>query len=103
MIDHIIALVESRLELAKIETKKEAAFIVARILLGIVFGLFLFFVWLFLSLGLGYLINEAIGNTYSGILIIAGVHLLLFILLFIFRGQLGLEKLIKKGIDKLFE
>jgi hypothetical protein len=103
MIDHIIGLVESRLELAKLEAKKEMAFIISRILLGFVFGLFLFFTWFFVSLGLGYLLNDALGNSYGGVLIVAGIHFLLFFLIFIFRNQIGLEKVIKKGIDNLVE
>lgn len=103
MIDHIIGLIESRLELAKLEAKEEAAFVLARIVLAMALGLFLFFTWFFLALGLGLLMNVWMESSYLGVLSVGILHLVLFILIYLLRGKMGLEKGIKKLIDSIFQ
>lgn len=103
IIDHIIGLIETKVELVKIEAKEEISFILSRAMIGLFMGLLLFFGWMFAFMAAGFLLNIVFESNYLGILIIAGFHLILFLLMYFFRGQLGIQWLIEKLIEKLFE
>ncbi len=103
IIDHIIGFIESRLELFKIEAKEEAAHVIARLLVMILLGLFLFFTWLFVALGLGLLVNELMNSRYLGVLAVGVLHLLIFIVIYLNRDAPGIKKMIKKLLDSMFE
>ncbi len=103
IIDHIIGMIESRIELFKIEAKEETAFFLARAIVAIMLGLFLFFTWLFLAMGLGLFLNWSLDSSFLGVLIIGVLHLILFLLIYGFRNALGLEKVIRKILDTMFD
>ncbi len=103
IIDHIIGLIETRVELIKLEVKEESSFVLSRLVLGLIMGLFLFFSWLFLAMGFGLLLNWLLESKFWGIVIIGGIHLLIFILLFIFRHKLGLDNYIHRMMDEMFD
>lgn len=103
IVDHIIGLVEARLELFKLEAKEEASPIIARLLVIILLGYFLVFTWFFLALGMGFLLNDLMESEYLGVLIIAGFHLLIFILIFIFRDAGWIRNMIKSLLDSMTE
>jgi protein-S-isoprenylcysteine O-methyltransferase Ste14 len=103
IIDHIIGLVESRLELFKIEAKEEASHVIARILVMILLGLFLFFTWFFVALALGLWLNVLFESQYLGVLAAGIIHLLLFIIIFLNRDAPRLKRMIKTLLDSVFE
>jgi len=96
-------MIESRIELLKLEIKEDSAFFLARAVVAIILGLFLFFTWLFLAMGLGLFLNWLFDSSFGGVLLVGGLHLLLFILIYALRNTLGLEKAFRQILDKMFE
>lgn len=101
IIQHIIGLVETKIELAKMEVKAEVSSIASKLIVAMVIAVVAFFIWFYLSLALGMFLNDVLNTEYAGILIVAGLHLLVLLLLYFFHEQLGLRKAIASGMDKI--
>ena len=100
IVDSLLRLVESKIELAKIEIKKDlSTFIAKALVLAILVALgFLFF--LFLNLGLAFLISAWIDEPYSGFLIISGVYLIIFLLFLLVKDRLKIEEKIERKLNQ---
>lgn len=103
IIDHIIGLIETRLELIKIEAKEDASHILARLLVIMLLGLFLFFTWFFAALGIGMLLNALLDSRYVGVLLVALLHLIIFALIYLLRDSMGIKNLIRRILDSIIE
>ena len=101
IIDHIIGLVEARIELAKLSVKDEVSSIAAKLIIAALMSVFAFFIWFYLSLALGYYLNDITDSRYWGILIVAGIHLVILVITYLFHKQLRLKKIIESGLDAI--
>ena len=101
IIQHVIGLVETKIALAKIEVKEEVSSIVSKLVVAIVMSVIAFFIWFFICLALGMYLNQVLNSGYLGILIIAALHLLVFLFLFFYHEKLGLRKAIAAGMDRI--
>ncbi|MEM8565005.1 MAG: phage holin family protein [Bacteroidota bacterium] len=103
IVDRLLKLVESKIEIAKIEIKKDLSHFLAKALvMAILIALGLIF-FLFLNLALGFLISAWIGDTYSGFLIISAVYFLLFILFLVAKNYMNIEARIEKKLGEAFK
>lgn len=88
MLDLIKQYAYKRIDLLKLEAKEKAVTI-AGIATYIIFAVFLAFFFLILFLvGLGLLIGSYLHNYGYGVLIVAGVCLLLIVLIFVLRNSI---------------
>ena len=101
IIEHFTALMESRITIAKIEFKEEMAHILSR---GVVSFLMVFMgilCFLFLNVALALILGGVLGNTSYGFLLISGFYLVIFVILFLFKDQLGLHQYFEKKLSQL--
>jgi hypothetical protein len=91
------------IELVKLETAKHVSDILAnlisRLIVGLVFILFAFF----LSLGISFYLSELFGNSYLGFAIVAGAYLLLGIILVVGRKKLLIRLVCNKIVQDIFQ
>lgn len=88
LFENLSGYVESKIELFKVEVREEVVSIISKILVVLISALCLFFCLILASLGLAYYLGTLVGMT-GGLLIVAGVYLLIFILLIVFREQVS--------------
>lgn len=87
-IDALMHYLKVRLELLEIESKDYfAQVIVSFVILISIIGLLLVFLFFFSLAGAFYL-NDLLGSTYAGFLIMAGLTIVFGILIYAFRGKL---------------
>ncbi len=100
IIDHILGLVETRIELAKLTAKEEVSRIASKLIVGILMGVVAFFIWFYLSLAFGLYLNDVTDSRYLGVLIVVGIHIIIFLILYFYHKRLGLENIISESMDK---
>ena len=94
LFENLSGYIESKIELFKVEVREEVVSIISKILVVLISALCLFFCLILASLGLAYYLGTLVGMT-GGLLIVAGIYLLIFILLIVFREQ------VSEGIDAM--
>lgn len=99
IVDNLLKLVESKIELAKIEIKKDLSKFIAKALVFAILGALGFMFFIFLNLGLAILVSDWIGETYSGFLIISGFYLLVFLIFLLIKGKLKIEDIIESKLN----
>lgn len=67
------------------------------------FAIAIFFVLFFLSFGFAYLINESLGSSYLGFLILAGFHCIIIVLVFILFKRKIIQSFFESLLIKLME
>jgi len=83
--DTLIKYLELKSELVKLQIKEQFSDIITSM---VIFFILLFFLLLFFLTGsivLAIVINRAMGSVYIGYLVLMGIHILLFLLLFVNR------------------
>ncbi|MEN8248614.1 MAG: phage holin family protein [Bacteroidota bacterium] len=98
IIDNLTGLIETRIELAKIEMKEEVAKIGARIIAGVVLAFLLVMIIIFLSISAATWINSLMESTYMGYVIVTGFYLVVFILIIILKAHVWLQQKIESGL-----
>lgn len=88
LFENLSGYVESKIELFKVEIREEVVAILSKILVVLLVALCLFFCLILASIGLAYYLGTLVGMT-GGLLIVAGIYLLVFILLIVFREQIA--------------
>lgn len=88
LFENLSGYVESKIELFKFEIREEVVSILSKVLVTLIVALCFFFCLILASLGLAYYLGTLVGMT-GGLLIVAGVYLLIFILLIVFREQVS--------------
>jgi len=88
LFENLSGYVESKIELFKVEVREEVVAILSKILVLLIIALCLFFCLILASLGLAYYLGTLVGMT-GGLLIVAGIYLLILILLIVFREQVS--------------
>lgn len=87
IVDNFTNLVESKIQLAKLETKEEIALILSKMTVFILLlTIGLFFV-VFISFALAYYLGTALGETFIGFAVVAGIYLSLFVMLYLLRDK----------------
>jgi len=95
--------VKDRILLLKLEAVEKISRLTATIVSGLLITIFSFFIILFVSIMVGYLIGEALHHTYWGFAIVAGIYVFLLVLIVIFRKNLIERPIINAVIDVFFE
>ncbi len=98
IVEHLTGLIETKLELVKLEVKEEVAKVGARIIAGIVLAFLLVMIIIFLSVSLATLLNSVLESLYWGYFIITGFYLLVLILLIVFKAHIRLQQVIEDAL-----
>ena len=86
-----------RFELLKLNTYERVAKVIAILSCGLLLLLLAFFAFLFLFLALGVYLGELLHSEALGWLLVAGMYLLLFVVMFLCRRQIQ-DKLLNEMI-----
>ena len=95
IIEHLTGLIETRLELAKIELKEEVSKIAARVIALITLGFLAVMIVIFFSIWIAALLNSLIGSMWAGYGIVTGFYVLTLVLLIVFRVDIVLQSKIE--------
>lgn len=98
IIDNLTGLIETRLELAKIEIKEEVAKIGARIISGVVLAFLGVLIIIFFSFSLATWFNSLLDSIYLGYVIVTGFYLVVFLLLILLKAHVWLQQKIESGL-----
>lgn len=98
LLDHLTGFIEAKVEIYKIEFREEAVGGLSKLLVGLLLFSFGWLFILFLSMAGGFYLGKVLGNDFLGFLIISGCYLLLFVVIFFFKDQLGLERFFRKKL-----
>lgn len=88
LFENLSGYVESKIELFKAEIREEVVSVLSKILVVLLIALAFFLLLIFASFSLAYYLGTLVGMT-AGLLIVAGLYLLIFILLLAFREQIS--------------
>ena len=95
ILENLTALIEARLELAKLEIKEEVAKLGAKIIAGVVFAFLLVMIVIFLSISLATWINYLLESVFLGYVIVTGFYIVVLGLLIAFKTRIWLQKKIE--------
>ncbi len=101
IINDLVAIVEAKVELLKIELKEEAAKAATKIISAIFLGVMVFLIVIFLSITIATLLNELMESQFWGYAIVTGFYLLLLIGFKVFKVGNKLEKAIEASLNNL--
>ncbi|MBL6449683.1 phage holin family protein [Fulvivirga sp. 29W222] len=99
LFEHLAAFIESKIDIYKIELREEASKALSKLMVGLLLFSLGFFFIMFLSMAAGYYFSALLGSFFYGFLIISGIYLLLFTLIFLLKEKLGLKEFFDKQID----
>ncbi|MCF6351765.1 MAG: phage holin family protein [Cyclobacteriaceae bacterium] len=99
--DDLIAIIEAKVELLKIELKEEAAKAATKIISAVFLGIMVFLIVLFLSITIATLLNELLNSHFWGFAIITGFYILLLIAFKVFNIGKKLENYIEASLNNL--
>ncbi len=99
--DDLIAIVEAKVELLKIELKEEAAKAATKIISAIFLGIMVFLIVIFLSITIATLLNELLNSHFLGFAIITGFYILLLVAFKLFKIGKKLEIFIEASLNNL--
>lgn len=99
LLDSLSGYIETRIGLVKIEFKEELAKTVAKLIIILILSLLFLLFIAFVSLTAGAWLNTIIDSQFLGYAIIAGFYLILFLLIFIFRNNLGVAEMVYKSMN----
>jgi uncharacterized membrane protein YqjE len=103
IINDLVAIVEAKVELVKIELKEEAAKAATKIISAIFLGVMVFLIVIFLSITVATFLNEVLNSHFWGFAIITGFYLLLLIGFKLFKVGNKLERAIEASLNNLTE
>ena len=98
--ESIKKLVDTRLQIIKLELKDDLAKFLANAFLSIITINILLFALLLISIAVSIYLGEILNNYFAGFMIVAGFYLLIFFLLIIFRNKIGLKEFFEKELNK---
>lgn len=99
--DDLLAIVEAKVELLKIELKEEAAKAASKIIGAIFIGIMVFLIVIFLSITVATLLNYQLESTFWGYAIVTGFYILLLIGYKVFKVGKILEIKIEASLNNL--
>lgn len=98
LIDDLSNLVETRIELAKIEVREEIAKIIVSFSSVLIISLFGLFTLLFISIGLAFYLNELWHSLYQGFFAVGGIYLLIALIVYLLKKKLPIKSAVQKLI-----
>ena len=93
----------TNLELIKYQAIERATVIIADLVSNVMVGLLLLFFVFFISLWACFYLSALLGDTYSGIAIVAGFYLLTGLILFMVRKKTVIKPLRNKIVRNIFQ
>jgi len=103
IMDDLVAIVEAKIELLKIELKEEAAKVASKVISIVVLVILVFLIVIFLSFTIATLFNQLLDSHFWGYTIITGFYLLLLISFKLFKIGDKLESKIEESLSNLKE
>lgn len=103
IINDLVAIVEAKVELLKIELKEEAAKAVTKIISLVVLAVLVFLIVIFFSITIAALLNQVMDSQFGGYAIVTGFYLLLLIGFKVFKVGEKLERKIEASLNNLTE
>lgn len=103
MIDHLVGFLETRLEILKLDFKEESVRVIAKLLTAAVIVLFSTLFFIFFSVTIAIILNQALGSEYLGYAIIAAFFLLLLVSVLIIKQTQWYRNKITAITDQLVE
>lgn len=103
IVEDLVAIVEAKIELLKIELKEEAAKAVTKIISAVVLALLLFLILIFVSITIATLLNHFLESRFWGFAIVTAFYLLLLVAFKLFRVGEKLEKRIEMSLSNFEE
>jgi len=103
MIDHLVGFVETRFEILKLEFKEESVRVIAKLLTVAVVCLLGTLFFIFFSVMLAIILNQALDSHYLGFAILAAFFLLLLISVLIIKETSWYHNKITAITDQLVE
>jgi len=100
IISTIKKLIEVRFNILKAEITDQISSVAARIAAMVLMLLFASFILLFGSIALAFYFSEIYGSTSIGFLMLTGIYLLLFFLLFLLRNAGTFQGILKNSISR---
>jgi uncharacterized membrane protein YqjE len=100
IIESLKKLVDTRLQIIKIELKADLSNVLADAFINLVTFSILLFAILLISIGVSIYVGDVLHNYFYGFSIVAGFYFLLFLLLLIFGKKLGLKKYFERELNK---
>ena len=85
MIDHMVEFVETRLEILKLDLKEESVRVIAKLLTGSLIVLFSTLFFIFFSVAIAIILNQALDSEYLGFAILAAFFLIILISILIIK------------------
>ena len=85
MIDHLVGFVETRFEILKLEFKEESVRVIAKLITAAVIGLFSTLFFIFFSVAIAIILNQALDSEYLGFAILAAFFLIILISILIIK------------------
>jgi hypothetical protein len=101
IIDQLKALVNTRMQIIKLELKDELAKSFAKALIGVMLFFILFIAVLFLSIAVSIYLGYILENYFYGFGLMAAFYFIIFIILYLFRNKFGLRSYFENEISKL--
>jgi uncharacterized membrane protein YqjE len=98
--DEVADYVNNRLELAKLQTVEKSARLVALIFTGFTMALVFFFVLMFVSMMVAYLIAEKTGSMFAGFGIVTAFYIVAFVVVILLRKRY--DKYISDLVVRIF-
>ncbi len=99
--EDIVAIVEAKVELLKIELKEEAAKTASKIISAVFLGIMVFLIVIFLSVTIASLINYFMESNYWGYAIVTLFYILLLVGYKVFNVGKKLEIRIEESLNNL--
>ncbi len=103
MIDHLVAFVETRLEILKLDFKEESVRVIAKLLTGSLIVLFGTLFFIFFSVVIAIILNEALDSSYMGYAILAAFFFLILVSVLVIKQTPWYHNKITEITDQLVE
>ena len=87
LIEDLTGYIEDKAELYKLEFKEELSYILSKLLVLMLLSFVFLVFFVFATITLGSYLNQLLGSTYYGHLIITLFYLLIFVLIYIFKDR----------------
>ncbi|MEQ9169179.1 MAG: phage holin family protein [Fulvivirga sp.] len=98
--ESIKKLVDTRLQIIKLELKDDLAKFLANAFISIITINILLIAIMLISIGVSIYLGDVLGNYTMGFILVACFYLLIFFLLLIFRNKIGLKEFFEKELNK---
>lgn len=98
IIHTIKGIVETKVDIVKLEIQDQISGILSRLLILILMGGSLLLVLLFLSLSLAFFLSQYFESPYMGFLLVGLLYLLVLLLLFLIRDHDSIQDKMQKGL-----